>query len=312
LILAGLESTVLFAKSMLIFQFAPLTGLVQVIVALSGAALPELGAMELMAIAASVATSRRFDNGIVDHMLVTRAEPAEGHGNIRRMTQRLVIPSREEVDSEHPVTHPWWQFSARFNVAVTHSIPVARMHEQESEGVMMRWGLVRKSPRGDLNFSSRETVSRDAVQTDEALRTQWQLGQRGIVPLAGFYLWQRTPAGHAQPYYVRLVNRPVFGVAALWDRVETDEGDVLESCVLISVDANPLLAEIDNVTRLMPVIVPREKYATWLSASVPDATPLMVAYPQAGMVCHPVGPHVNHLEFQDAGLIRPITLQPEN
>jgi putative SOS response-associated peptidase YedK len=264
-----------------------------------------------MATAVSVASSRRFDNRRVDRMLLTRAESAEPHGNIRGMTQRLVIPSREEVDSEHPVTHPWWQFSARFNVAVTQSVPVARIHEQESEGVMMRWGLIRKSPQGALTYSSRESVSRNAVQTAEGLRTQWQQGQRGIVPLAGFYLWQRTPAGHAQPYYVRLVNRPVFGIAALWDRVESEEGDVLESCVLITVDANPLLAEIDNITRRMPVILPRERYESWLSGSVPEATQLMVAYPQSAMVCHPVGPHVNHLQFQDPGLIRPVALDPE-
>jgi putative SOS response-associated peptidase YedK len=186
------------------------------------------------------------------------------------------------------------------------------MHEQQSEGVMMRWGLVRKSPRGDITFGSREAVSRNAVQTAAALRTQWQQGQRGIVPLAGFYLWQRTPAGHAQPYYVRLVNRPVFGVAALWDRIESDEGDVFESCVLITVDANPLLAEIGNTTRRMPVILPREKYTTWLAGSVSDATALMVTYPQSAMVCHAVGPHVNHLEFQDASLIRPVTPDPED
>jgi putative SOS response-associated peptidase YedK len=285
--------------------------LVQVIVALLGAAPTKVGAKAVMVIAASTATTRRFDNRIADRMLVTRAEPAEPHGNIRGMTQRLVIPSREEVDREHPVTHPWWQFSARFNVAVTQSIPVARMHDHESEGVMMRWGLVRKSPRGDLTFSSREAVSRNAVQTAEALRGPWQQSQRGIVPVAGFYLWQRTPAGHAQPYYVRLVNRPVFGLAAVWDRVETDEGDVAESCVLITVDANPLLAEIDNMTRRMPVILAREQYATWLSGSVSDGTSLMVTYPQTGMVCHPVGPHINHLEFEDPGLISPVTLNRE-
>jgi len=95
---------VLFAKSIRIFQFAPLTGLVQVIVALLGTAPPEVGARVLMVIAPSTATNRRFDNGIVDRMLVTCAEPAEADGNIRGMTQRLVIPSREEVDSER---HIW-------------------------------------------------------------------------------------------------------------------------------------------------------------------------------------------------------------
>jgi hypothetical protein len=56
--------------------------LVQVIVALPGAALLKFGAIEIAVIAANVATGRRFDNGIVDRMLVTRAEPSEPHGNI--------------------------------------------------------------------------------------------------------------------------------------------------------------------------------------------------------------------------------------
>src|SRR5215468_10634687 len=133
-----------------------------------------------------------------------------------RMAQRLVISSREEVDAELSVARPWWQFSARFNVAISHSIPVARMHERESEGVMMRWGLAHRTARGTINLTSCGSIGRDALKSVQDVRRMWTFGQRGIVPLAGFYLWQRTPAGHHQPYYVRLVNRAVFGVAALW------------------------------------------------------------------------------------------------
>jgi peptidoglycan/LPS O-acetylase OafA/YrhL len=35
------------------------------------------------------------------------------------MAQRLVIPSREEVDGELLVARPWWQFSVRSNVAIS-------------------------------------------------------------------------------------------------------------------------------------------------------------------------------------------------
>ncbi len=38
----------------------------------------------------------------------------------------------------------------------------------------------------------------------------------------GFYTWQLTWQGHRQPFFVRLVNRPVFGVAAVWDRTEAE------------------------------------------------------------------------------------------
>jgi putative SOS response-associated peptidase YedK len=220
------------------------------------------------------------------------------------MAQRLVIPSREEVDGELSVTRAWWQFSARFNVAISQSLPVARMHERESEGVMMRWGLAQKTAQGTIDFTSCGLVRSDQLQSVQDLRGMWINGQRGIVPLAGFYLWQRAPAGHHQPYYIRLVNRPVFGVAALWERAENGD-EVIESCALITVDANSLLAEIDPATGQMPAILRVEDYAAWLSSGVAQANELLQPYPHIRMVCHPVAPHVNHLEFDEPGLIRP-------
>lgn len=223
------------------------------------------------------------------------------------MTLRLAIASREEVASELSVAHPWWRFSSRFNVAVSQSIPVARMHERESEGVMMRWGLAQKSARGGIDFTRRGVVPSDALRSDQQLRTAWLSGQRGIVPVAGFYVWQRRPAMHRQPYYVRVVNRSVLGVAALWERVETTDGEVVESSALITVAANPLLAGIDNTTGRMPAILHPSDYGTWLSCSVPRAMELLQPYPQTQMTCYPVGPYVNHLEFDEPALIRPVS-----
>jgi putative SOS response-associated peptidase YedK len=220
------------------------------------------------------------------------------------MAQRLVIPSREEVDRELAVAHPWWQFTVCFNVAISQSIPVARMHQRESEGVMMRWGLAQKTPGGAIDFTSRGSVRSDVLQSAQDLRQMWMHGQRGIVPLAGFYLWQRAPAGHDQPYYVRLVNRPVFGVAALCERAETSD-EVIESCALITVDANPLLADFDRTTGQMPAILRAEDYNAWLSASVSEAHGLLRSYPHNRMVCHPVAPYVNYPEFDEPSLIKP-------
>lgn len=223
------------------------------------------------------------------------------------MTLRLVIPSRGEVDGELPVERPWWQFSVRFNVAISQRIPVARMHERECEGAMMRWGVALKSPGGQIDFTGRGVIRSDSLRSDQDLRTAWLHGQRGIVPVAGFYLWQRAPAGHHQPHYVRLVNRGVFGIAALWERAETNDGEVMESCALITVAANPLLAEIDNIGAQMPAILRRKDYDAWLASNVTDALELLQPYPQMQMVCHPVGPQVNYPEFDDPGLIRPAT-----
>jgi putative SOS response-associated peptidase YedK len=221
------------------------------------------------------------------------------------MSERLVIPERAQAERELSVTHPWWQFSARFNVAVAQRVPVARMHGGESEGVMMRWGLVPASAKDDPAPPRYARLRSDDLQGSPDFRNAWICGQRGIVPLAGFYVWQSTEAGYRQPYYVHLSNRNVFGVAVLWERSETDDDDVLERCALLTVPANALLASIDPGMEQMPAILRRQHYDTWLRSNVSEASGLLETYPETRMASHPVAPYVNDLHFDEPRLIQP-------
>jgi len=62
----------------------------------------------------------------------------------------------------------------------------------------------------------------------------------------------------------------------------TDDDEVVESCALLTVPANPLLAEIDNTTGQMPAILRREDYDTWLRSRVAEASGLLETYPRLG------------------------------
>jgi putative SOS response-associated peptidase YedK len=221
------------------------------------------------------------------------------------MCKRLVIPEQDEVESDISVARPWWKFSVRFNVAVTHWVPVARLHNHETEGVMMRWGFVLPPEERKGSDLGASLVPRDAVLSSRDYRRAWLYGQRCVVPLAGFYLWHRSERGISQPFYVRLVNRGVFGVAGLWERTVLDEGeDVIESCALLTVPANALLSEVEESGQ-MPAILRRQDYEEWLRATAAKAQSLLQTYPAERMVTHPVGPHVNYLEYDDPMLIRP-------
>jgi putative SOS response-associated peptidase YedK len=222
------------------------------------------------------------------------------------MSERLVIPDQVDVERELSVTHRWWTFSARFNVAVAQSVPVARLHKKETEGVMMRWGFVPPPATGNVTRLGSAHVWRDGIEKSEDYGSAWLHGQRCIVPLAGFYAWQRTQIGFRQPFFVRLVSRPVFGVAALWDRSVMDDDDVIESCALITVPANPLMAEIDNVRRQMPAILPHESYDSWLRSGAVKAKTLLQVFPREQMVAYPVSPYVNFVEYDDPRLAQAV------
>ena len=201
----------------------------------------------------------------------------------------------------------WWRFTASFNVSTRRAVPVIRLHDGEREGVMMQWGLIPDWAEGDSRKAC--TTHADAGQIDgnKSFSGAWWRNQRCILPLSGFYGWQLTPQQYLQPYFARLVNRSVFGVAGLWDRsVDKEEDDVIESCALLTVPSNPLLAEVHNTSKRMPAILHRDEYDAWLRGSTARARSLLRTYPEDRMVAHAVSPRVNSTKYDDEQLTRPV------
>jgi putative SOS response-associated peptidase YedK len=223
------------------------------------------------------------------------------------MCRRVVIPGPQEVNLDIKVTHPWWQLQARFNVRRSQNVPVVRMHDSASEGVMLRWGFPTRKVDG-VTVLGTALVRHDRLATSRDALSAWHASQRAIVLLSGFYVWQLTLKGVRQPNYVRLVNRPAFGVAALWQRTVCDDSkdDVIESCALLTLASNSLLLEIDSGSAEMPAILEREDYRTWLLGPAEDAAAVLRPYPAERMVTHPVPPYVNYPEYDGPPLIHAI------
>jgi putative SOS response-associated peptidase YedK len=192
-----------------------------------------------------------------------------------------------------------------FNVSFPHYVPVLRRHEGAVEGVMMRWGFVPAAAEAVPLPNEQPGLPLEWVGQTPDTRNPWLSSQRCILPMAGFYLWQLTEEKYRQPYFVSLLERMVFGVAALWERSEGLDDDVIESFTIITVPANPLLARIDPSGQ-MPSILRRKDYATWLSGTPVRAKAVLHAYPDHWMRAHPVSPRVNSTKHDDAALIRPV------
>jgi putative SOS response-associated peptidase YedK len=217
------------------------------------------------------------------------------------------MPEAEQAERELGVVRRWWQFSPSFNVGPARYVPVVRMHDSEVEGVMLRWGLIPHWAEADPAKACAVTASISTVEHAPATRGAWEMGRRCIVPMFGFYLWQPTGWGHRQPFFVRLVNRPVFGVAAVWDRTEPETGDdVIEGCALVTVPPNPLLAELQGGLTDMPAILDRRDYAVWLAAAPAVARSVLKPFPSQQMLAHPVSPRINSFRYDDDQLIRPV------
>jgi len=222
------------------------------------------------------------------------------------MCDRYVLPDQVAAEREFLPALAWWKFTPKFNVAAQQYVPAIRMHDGQAEGMMMRWGLIPSWAEGRPTGDPTASTDMDQLERSNIYRMPWLSGQRCILPVSGFYAWQLTRANYRQPYFVRLVNRSVFGLAAVWDRSVSEDDDVIESCSIIRVPANALLADIANSDARMPAILRRRDYDTWLRGTPVEAKAALQPYNPAWMHAYPVSPRINSNAADDAGLIHPV------
>jgi putative SOS response-associated peptidase YedK len=222
------------------------------------------------------------------------------------MCDRYVLPDQIAAEREFLPTQAWWKFTAKFNVAAQQYVPAVRVHDGQTEGMMMRWGLIPSWAEGQPIEHPTACAEIDRLERSNIYRMPWLSSQRCILPVCGFYAWQLTRANYRQPYFVRLSNRSVFGLAAVWDRSVGEDDDVIESCSVIRVPANDLLAEIAISDARMPAILRRRDYDTWLRGTPVEAKAALQPYNPAWMQAYAVSPRINSTEPDDAGLISPV------
>jgi putative SOS response-associated peptidase YedK len=130
--------------------------------------------------------------------------------------------------------------------------------------------------------------------------------RRCLVVADGFYEWMLAGTKKKQPYDFRLKDHSLIGFAGLWEEWHSPEGEVVESCCIITTAANELVA---TVHERMPVILPPDSYPRWLdpgNESADDLLPLLVPYPAAAMKSFPASAAVNSVKTDGPECLAPV------
>ena len=173
------------------------------------------------------------------------------------MCGRYVSPDAASIEREFKLLRGGWRFPANFNAAPSQLVPAIRGCDGENTGILQHWGFGQNS-----NFNA----AIESLATSGIFHASWKHGRRCIVPALGFYVWHVNSDGSKQPYYIHVDDQDVFGFAGLWERSATDANTVTESCALVTLPANALMAEIHNGDTRMPAILTRGQRDLWLHA----------------------------------------------
>lgn len=195
---------------------------------------------------------------------------------------------------------------ARYNIAPMTDVPVVRVNAQgERELVELRWGLVPRAAKDPAIGSRIINVRGETVAERTSFRMPYRK-HRCLFPASGFYEWLTLGGGEhvrKQPLHIGMSDGALFGLAGLYERWLSPDGDVLDTCAILTTSANALLKPVHE---RMPVIIAPEDYARWLDPENTDVADLIAAFPAGRMSCHPVSMRVNTTRNDGPELIEPI------
>lgn len=204
------------------------------------------------------------------------------------MSRRYVSPDQISIEQEFDLVASGWEFPTNFNAAPSQAVPVIRVIEGQPDPVLLVWGF------GEHDTSNLPVEALKSGADEHGLLAQ---GQRCLIPALGFYEWRLGAHGARTAYYIHVEDQDIFAFAGFWER---------DSCTLITLAANPMLAEINNTERRMPAILSRDMRDIWLYGSVANAAAALVAYPAERLVAYPVSGRVDSLDNNDETLIEPL------
>ena len=189
----------------------------------------------------------------------------------------------------------------RYNVAPTQPVLAVRGGERRPASYM-RWGLVPSGTRGTPSGAPMINARAETVAERPSFRSAL-LRRRCLIPADGFYEWRRDSG--RRPMRITLASGEPFAFAGLWDTWRDPHGDVVESCTIITTEANELIQPIHD---RMPVILPEDVEPFWLDSGMQDGaalTSLLVPYPAEAMTTYEVSTLVNSAANDGPDLIAP-------
>lgn len=180
----------------------------------------------------------------------------------------------------------------RYNIAPTQMVLFVRKSGSgECSFSSARWGLVPHWAK-DPSLGSRMINARCETVHEKPAFRQVIRTRRCIVPASGFFEWQATPSGKL-PYYVTMADDSPLFFAGIWDSWKAPDGTNLETCSILTTEANSLMAPIHD---RMPVIINRDNIRKWLDPGITNPEKLedlYQPYPAELMQAWRVSPFVN-------------------
>jgi putative SOS response-associated peptidase YedK len=131
-------------------------------------------------------------------------------------------------------------------------------------GLLPQWAKDEKFQQNTLNAKLETIAEKPSFKAVEF--------QRCLIPATGFYEWKWLDGKgkSKEKYLIQVENSPIFCFAGLWSKwIDPLSGILRGTYTILTTEANPLMAEIHNSKKRMPVILDVSAEEEWLLGKNP-------------------------------------------
>ena len=154
-------------------------------------------------------------------------------------------------------------FAPNYNTAPTHIVPILRSEESNVVVDPMQWGLV-PSWSKDPSVGSKLINARSETITEKPSFRQSVPSRRCIIPMSGFYEWDRTDPKRKIPYFVTREDGGLMLVAGIWTA-----SPALDGRHTFSLITRESVEDLSYIHSRSPVELRAEDAIEWMCNPVP-------------------------------------------
>jgi putative SOS response-associated peptidase YedK len=196
-------------------------------------------------------------------------------------------------------------FEPHYNVPPSQPLNVVRVLRGSTGRRLesLRWGLI-PSWADESKIAQKLALARvETVTTSPAFRDAIRR-RRCLVAVDGFFEWMREGKKTGRPFFVRREDGKPFALAGVWERWVSRDGEVVESCAIVTQPARP---PVDAVHGRMPMVLEPAVWDSWLDSSLTDTQALaeLLAPRSPALLAYEVSAYVNDPRHDDPGCLAP-------
>ncbi|NCB67426.1 MAG: SOS response-associated peptidase [Bacteroidia bacterium] len=231
---------------------------------------------------------------------------------LEKLAERIGKASRAtiEINFSEELYRPY-HFVSGFTFP---DFPVAIEDKME----LFKWGLIPawvKDEKSANDLRSNTLNAKSETIFDKPSFRKAITTQRCIIPINGFIEWQ-TLDKEKQPYFIKPNDESLFLLGGLYDKwINPETGEFLNTFSIITTEANPLMAEIHNSKKRMPLILDDKNIDTWLDkkSSKDVIQRIFRPYDQTKMTAYQISKMVNSTKNNRniPEILNPIEVMPE-